>query len=292
MSAALGVVPASQWADLVTTALLGLDRRPLESWASGTPSDTAPDSTADPVKELLDLAAAHRVAALAASPLPQCPAPEQATGVRLLPAPVGARELLAGLLARPEPPLVNAWLGGCVAAGRGVPVEHWARMADLVARSTAYDRGLLRQSLGPRGRWFLQQNPRWARLAESGAPAGPAAPGAQGAPGAPIPATVERWQETLSLVARGHFGEQTQQIAQSLAVVVPLSAGRAVLDRLDLIDVTPPEPQPYVSPPAVRRAVDRALGLIRRTVSIRLEIDQAFRDDSGQGSTPATKASP
>ncbi len=164
----------AQWAELVTTALLGTDRRPLD--------------VIDPPAEVLHLAARHRIldrlaatatgATAGATPTGAGPAgPETDTsGTRVGPAPPApvqdrpeapdAADLLLGqLLSPPDPVLVSCWLQVCADHGYVVASLRWTVLARLAARSTAYDREAVATVLGPRGRWFLRQNPEWRRLA-------------------------------------------------------------------------------------------------------------------------------
>ncbi|GAA3695928.1 hypothetical protein GCM10022204_09760 [Microlunatus aurantiacus] len=153
----------AQWAELVTTALLGTDRRPLD--------------VADPPAEVLHQAARHRVLdrlAAAAAPSTPDPAADQAAPdpSRVVApaqdrpeAPETADLLLQQLLRTPDPALVSCWLQVCAAHGYVVASLHWTVLARLAARSTVYDRTALAASIGPRGRWFLHQNPEWRRLA-------------------------------------------------------------------------------------------------------------------------------
>lgn len=166
----MNALGADDWAALVTAALLGTDRRPLPD-----PGRSAAAGL-DSVSILLDRAAAHRAATRAAAPLASCAAAPVAPAERLPAAPAAARALLAELLTRPDPALVNRWLAVCVAQRMGVGTEHWPRLADLAARSARYHRPLLRRALGPRGIWFLTQNPRWARLAATDDARMPSAP--------------------------------------------------------------------------------------------------------------------
>ena len=169
------------WPDLVTTALLGTGRRPLPanlptSWGSDPPVATA---VADPAVRLLDLAARHRAAVRAgpsrtadpAAPDPTAPDPTASDPTAAAPpadrspCPAAAEQLLGDLLVRPNPELINVWLGCADRAGVGVPASSWTRLARLAAHSTGYDRQRLGRALGARGRWFLRQNPEWRRLA-------------------------------------------------------------------------------------------------------------------------------
>jgi hypothetical protein len=165
----------SGWGDLVTTALLGTDRRPVPSdlpvaWGQFTPGREA----ADPASTVLDLAARHRAVAQSGAPLDSWPAPTAAPDERLALAPRAAQDLLAGMLSTPEPGVVNLWLAACADRGLGAATEHWARLAALATRNALYDRALLAAVLGPRGRWFLGQNPQWAQLLSTEPPEAPA----------------------------------------------------------------------------------------------------------------------
>jgi hypothetical protein len=150
------VTTPAQWAELVTTALLGTDRRPLD--------------VADPPGEVLQRAARHRILdrlaapAVVGPPEPVDPVPTAPTQ-DVPPAPEPADRLLEQLLRTPDPVLVTCWLGVCAERGFVMSALHWPTLARLAARSTGYDRMALGASLGPRGRWFLRQNPDWRRLA-------------------------------------------------------------------------------------------------------------------------------
>ena len=165
----------AQWAELVTTALLGTDRRPLEA--------------ADAPGQVLRQAARHRILDRLAAPsmigdpdpaAPPVGAPPQAGRV----APEQADRLLDQLLRTPDPALVSCWLRVCADRGCVVSALHWTALARLAARSTGYDRSVLGAALGPRGRWFLQQNPEWRRLAADAQPSA-APPGPPDPPSAP-----------------------------------------------------------------------------------------------------------
>ncbi|MET1004105.1 MAG: hypothetical protein ABWX96_01085, partial [Propionibacteriaceae bacterium] len=165
----------SGWDELVTTALLGTDRRPLSpelgpGWASYDPER----ATRDPAGVVLDLAASHRALRQAGVRLGRETPAEPGPTERLPLAPNRAQDVMAGLLTKPEPGLINLWLSICAERGLGLATELWPRLAQLASRNTAYDRTALLAVLGPPGGWFLRHNPAWARLAEaSGAPAMP-----------------------------------------------------------------------------------------------------------------------
>lgn len=149
-------IPAesAQWAELVTTALLGTDRR--------IPDDL---SDTDPSTAVLRQAARHRVVALLGAPAVVESAPESAPARHESAAPPAADRLLTDLLRTPDPALISCWLTACAAHGRTVHPSHWTRLARLAAHATAYDRPALGAALGARGRWFLRQNPEWRKLA-------------------------------------------------------------------------------------------------------------------------------
>ncbi|HEX8507937.1 MAG TPA: hypothetical protein VF635_00355, partial [Propionibacteriaceae bacterium] len=237
------------WEDVVTSALLGTDRRPLPSSAtSGTQA-----THLDPARVLLDLAAAHRAVTLVGQPPRDCAAPPLAPSQVLSLAPSPAQDLLAGLLGTPEPALVNLWMAACAQRGLGVAAEHWARLAELAARATGYDRALLRQVLGGRGAWFLQQNPRWAQLAsEQSAPAGTPGQLAGTGPVGPGAADLTRQQVQvgLELIASGSLGPQTRPTAERLAGQLPLSLADLVTG-----DWAPVDPTLSIGP-ALRRTVE------------------------------------
>jgi hypothetical protein len=150
------------WTDLVTTALLGTDRRPVPS-PLPTPWGVS-SSARDPVSATLDLAARHRAWSRAGSRLGTAEPPTVGPPRGDL-APAPAQELLGRLLDAAHPLWTNAWLAACVRRGQVVSPDHWPTLAVLASEANPYDHTLLAHALGPRGRWFLAQNPRWTRLA-------------------------------------------------------------------------------------------------------------------------------
>lgn len=150
------------WAELVAIALLGTDRR--------TQADAA-----NPVT-VLDAAARHQVLDRLGGPAAGLPATVTALGpaapAQGFPeAPVAADRLLERLLHPADADLVSCWLEVCAGTGRVVAAVRWTPLARLAARSTAIDRRALGSAFGPRGRWFLHQNPDWRRLAADAEPA-------------------------------------------------------------------------------------------------------------------------
>jgi hypothetical protein len=195
------------WSDIVTAALLGTGRRPLPAelppWAAAAGLDDAGDAE----HRVLDLAAAHRVAAQAGRTADSSRAwsagPTAVPKQRLPPAPPAARRMLDESLIRPDATTIGYWLAACARHGCGLDPGHWAVLAGLAARSTAYDRAALSAALGERGRWFVHQNPDWHKLATA-LDAAAVEPGSGGGPPVPAAATaeqVERDPELLLAVA-------------------------------------------------------------------------------------------
>ena len=156
----MSVMP--DWTDVVTTALLGTDRRPVPS-PLPTPWG-ATSSAGDPATATLDLAAQHRAWSRSGARLSKAEPPTIGPLLGDL-APVAAQELLGRLLEMADPVLINAWLAACVRRGQVISPDHWPMLAVLTSGWIPYDEALLARALGPRGRWFLAQNPRWTRLA-------------------------------------------------------------------------------------------------------------------------------
>jgi hypothetical protein len=149
------------WTDVVTTALLGTDRRPVPSplptpWGSTNASSDAATAT-------LDLAAQHRIWSRAGSRLGTAKPPTVGPPLGDL-APAPAQQLLGRLLEAADRVLINAWLAACVRRRWGISPDHWQPLAVLTSEAIPYDLVLLTHALGPRGRWFVAQNPQWMRL--------------------------------------------------------------------------------------------------------------------------------
>ncbi len=156
-------MPEATWSDVVATALLGTDRRPVPRSPGAV--RVVPDTDEDPATQILGLAAQHRARIRAGSPLGTAAPPPTAPAAETEWASVPAQELLGRLLDLPEPSTINHWLAACVHRGRYIWPEHWQPLADVATRTVAYDRLLLGRAIGARGIWFLHQNPAWARLA-------------------------------------------------------------------------------------------------------------------------------
>lgn len=154
------------WDDLVTVALLGTDRRPVPPDLPAGWAGTDGNPSGEPAVAVLRLAARHRAAARAGTPLLTGPPdrlvpPPDTRG----PAPHGSEPELAAALAHGAPGPLNDALAILVDAGAGLAVDHWTAAATLAARNPRVDRALLARALGVRGVWFVARNPQWARLA-------------------------------------------------------------------------------------------------------------------------------
>lgn len=189
------------WADLVTTALLGTDRRPLEA--------------DDPPVAVLRAAARHRVLDQLTGPRPEPALADQTRSEPALAndgaeAPAAADRLLAELLRTPDPAVISCWLGACAGHGRTVAAVHWTPLARLAARTTAYDRVALGAAIGARGRWFLRQNPEWRRLAVD---AGGGSGGGSAGRGSEQPPDADVNPQSSSLLAEEVLAEPERLLA-------------------------------------------------------------------------------
>jgi len=145
----------ADWDDLVTTALLGTDRRPVPIGYSDP----------DPTRAVLSAAARHRAAVRAGAQLASCAEPERPPAATGAPAPAAAQKLIGAHLAAHDYPEIDRWLTEAREQQQTLAPEHWCTAATLAARTTKIDRLLLAAALGERGVWFVGRNPEWARLA-------------------------------------------------------------------------------------------------------------------------------
>ncbi len=154
----------ADWEDLVTTALLGTDRRPV---SAGLPTLWSRPAGDDPAETVLGHAARHRAAVRAGARPSSCPSlgpvPEPAGDL----APPAAQQAMADCLLVGDVAGVNEWLAEAAAQGRTLAADHWTAIVTLAATARRVDRAGLARALGERGLWFVGQNPRWARLATS-----------------------------------------------------------------------------------------------------------------------------
>ena len=279
------------WSELVTTALLGTGRRPVPN---AMPAAWAPpeDGHTDPAVRVLDLAARHRALARSAAPMATVDFPADAD--RPVPAddrpppPPEASVVLSQLLVQPSPGLINFWLACAADQGCGVPARHWTRLARLAAHSTAYDRTRLGRVLGGRGRWFLEQNPDWRRLAADcvagservGDP--PALRPAQGAsleavrarPAAifdePDPWPAELVAVAYAVIGSGASGRKARDFAARVGARLPI----------ELYTTLGPAAEYYLqapeATPARRRQIREAFVIMEWTAARRVEVARAF----------------
>lgn len=268
--------------ELVTAALLGTDRRPLATVS-------AADLARDPALVLLEQAARSSAAVRAGAILTRQPEPELGPAERLPLASTRAQDLIGQLLLRPQPALVDVCLATAARRGLGLAPEHWPAMAAMATLVTEVSRPTLGAVLGPRGRWFVAQNPRWARLA--GALSGGPAPTATKPPAIVEPAIVEQ-EDVLRDPESIFTAADPWPPGLTEAVLVAIGNGRisrpggyaaAVGARV------PPDHYPLVRSAAefcaaperaaVSWTVRDAFAVLDRTVYLRVEIQHAFETD-------------
>ncbi|MBM7437148.1 DUF5691 domain-containing protein [Streptomyces sp. HB132] len=172
-----GVPLSAPWEDLVTSALLGTDRRPLRMG----------DGAAAGPAALLDAAAVHTVRRRAAlRPAGRTALPKPAPADPRPPLPAAARRRLAQLLADRSAPsgggrrgaapdlteLIPQWLASAGAHGYRAPAELLPALLDA-ARARTDLRPHVLEFAGPRGLWLAALNPEWRfalRASSRGAP--------------------------------------------------------------------------------------------------------------------------
>ncbi|GAA1848666.1 hypothetical protein [Microlunatus capsulatus] len=280
---------SAPWDEVVTTALLGTDRRPLPGFLTAADPD-APAPTA-----LLEHAVRQRARHRAARPLGRCDAPAAAPDDPAPWAPPAAQELLGRLLARPVPELLNAWLAAAAARGVRPAPEHWTDLAALAATRPDLDRGVLAQALGPQGVWFVAQNLAWSRLADVLARP---VPGRPAAPAGPVPdETAVRarpelaldvpapWPRELAVAAlRVLLGGQLGWRASRYGAAVGARLSADDLDLLDQAAAALPEGAGRGQPGL--RLLQEAVAVAAAAAADRASVDQAF-DDDDDAPTPA-----
>ncbi|AWI30541.1 DUF5691 domain-containing protein [Streptomyces tirandamycinicus] len=172
----------TSWDELVTSALLGTDRR--------TPPDGAPAPGREAPLALLDAAAVHTVRRRAGlRPAAARPRPEPAPRDDRRELPEPARRRLAALLADRAAPagsggrrgttpdlteLLPQWLAAAAAHGYRAPASELPALLDA-ARARTDLRPLALRFAGPRGIWLAGLNAEW-RFALRGAAGGTALP--------------------------------------------------------------------------------------------------------------------
>jgi hypothetical protein len=278
----------SVWEDVVTTGLIGTDRRPTPSGLSASWGAEL-DQTVDPAHAMLTLAARHRAVTRAGGLLPSCPPGAVAPPNQAPVASRAAHEILARLLAPPEVELLNLWLLAAVRHGQLASAAYWTPLAMVAVRTTELDRPALAQAIGERGIWFVEQNPQWARLASAMRP--PAQRGDSSEPEvsdagatedavradpelimrAATPWSDELGRVVLEIIGSGQLQQHAVRYAARVGARLPLqhyellrSAVQQITAQLDSVT------------PAKLRSAREALLALERTVWLRLEMRSAF----------------
>jgi hypothetical protein len=152
----------SGWGELVATALLGTERRPV-------PQDSLdalqwPTTDHEAASLLLDLASAYtpyrRAGALPDTHEAVATAPAQ----ELQLAPAAAQDLLGQLIDTRAVATIDEWLAVCVRQGLGIAPQLWPTLADLCLNRRDVDLGALQRAYGRRGRAFLTLREEWSPL--------------------------------------------------------------------------------------------------------------------------------
>jgi hypothetical protein len=158
-AASLAAGLATPWEELVSTALVGTDRRPLPG-------------AADPAAELLDQAAVHTVRARAGR-RPRPGEPLEPAGAEEQPAvPRAAGDRLARILGGEQGRLLTEWLRTAAGLGRRVPAHLLPELLDHAARDRSI-RPFAAVLAGRRGRWLARLNPAWGFLDQEAGAARP-----------------------------------------------------------------------------------------------------------------------
>jgi hypothetical protein len=276
------------WEDVVTTGLIGTDRRPVpddlqQSWGAEL------DQTLDSAHAVLTLAARHRALTRAGNVLESCasgpfaPPDQQPLASRT------AHEILVRLLSPPEVDLLNLWLLTAVELGQRAAPEYWTPLAMTAARTPDLDRAALAEVVGNRGVWFIEQNPQWTRLAKGlrskahdEVASNGNASGIELTEDAvradpdlimrlDIPWTKEVIQTVLAIISSGQLQQRGARYAVSVGVRLPLEHYELLRRRLQ-------ENAPRDAPltPAALRSAREALLALERTVWLRIEMRSAF----------------
>jgi hypothetical protein len=277
----------SVWEDVVTTGLIGTDRRPVPDELPGSWGAEL-DQTIDSAHAVLSLAARHRAITRAGGLLPSCPpgvvAPPN-------PEPVASRaahEILDRLLSSPQVDLLNLWLDACARHSQRLSASYWTPIAVVAARSNAVDRMALARAVGERGVWFIEQNPQWSRLAKglrSHPQDGPPEGGVTGVKiseaavradpelimRATTPWSVELSWTVLEVIGSGRLQHRGGRYAAAVGVRMPLQ--HYELLRSVVQQITAGDEPPTL---AGLRSVREALLTLERMVWLRMEMRGAF----------------
>jgi Family of unknown function (DUF5691) len=154
----------SLWEEMVSTALVGTERRPLPEGLAGAGGPGAAD---DPEAVLLDRAAVEVARRRAGHAAGRAEPPPPAAGERAPRAGAAAGRRLARLLAGDRDRLLPEWLTAAAARGLRVPEE---LLPELLERGHV-DRSLrpaIAAVAGARGRWLARLNRDWDYLLGEG----------------------------------------------------------------------------------------------------------------------------
>jgi hypothetical protein len=269
----------SEWEDVVTTGLIGTDRRPVPdalpaSWGSGL------DHVSDPAHAVLSIAARHRAASRAGDLLLSCPPGPSGPPNRAPLANCAAHEILARLLSPPQVELLNLWLVAAAQSGQQASAAYWTPLAMVAARTAELDRTAFAAAIGDRGVWFIEQNLQWARLAKDlrSPPPDEAAPQHRVAAvevtedavradpelimDAGTPWSKQISSAVLEIICSGQLQQRAVRYATAVGVRLPLQHYELVRSALQT--------------PIGLRFVREALLALERTAWLRFEIRSAF----------------
>ena len=278
----------SAWEDVVTTGLIGTDRRPVPDQLPSTwGADFA--QGADPAHAILMLAARHRAFTRAGGLLPACPPGEVGPPHRDPVAGRAAHEILARLLFPPQLELLNLWLAAAAQRGEQASAAYWTSLAVLAARTSEVERWALAKAVGDRGVWFIEQNPQWARLAKSlRSYLQHASPPEQHVPTVAVDQAVVRADPELIMAAARPWSKQltrtvleiigSGQLQQRGVRYAARVGARLPLPHYDLLRPAIQQITMGVESltPARLRAAREALLTLERTVWFRIEMGSAF----------------
>jgi hypothetical protein len=215
------VNPEHEWAAVVTTAVLGTERRPVPP----PPDELVPWSTADDqAVALLDRAAALVAARragirpLAPTPVLTPPDPDAHS-----PCPAAAATLLRSWLRGGRAELVTEWLERLVAGGHRLPAEHAPR---LLRRAQGDPRAhrLAWAAAGPLAGWLAAALPD---------PALEPPPTTPSTPSPPTPATADP-AAVLAAFAQGRAGAARSEL-RAMVMALPVEALRPLADALEAL---------------------------------------------------------